>query len=117
MRLKLDSGSKITGVALVRESEETNAETGEIHKTAHMVFLAELHHRSDAIHKALTQRRAFRRRRSDLRYRACRFTNRRPPEGWLAPSLRHRVETTLSWVERLRRWTPVTALSRDALWL
>jgi 5-methylcytosine-specific restriction endonuclease McrA len=114
VRLKLDPGSKTTGIALVREFEETNAETGEIHKIAHVVFLAELHHRGDAIRDALTQRRAFRRRRrANLRYRAKRFNNRRRPEGWLAPSLRHRVETTLSWVERLCRWAPVTALSLE----
>jgi hypothetical protein len=114
VRLKLDPGSKTTGIALVREFEETNAETGEIHKIAHVVFLAELHHRGDAICDALTQRRAFRRRwRANLRYRAKRFNNRRRPEGWLAPSLRHRVETTLSWVGRLRRWVPVTALSLE----
>jgi 5-methylcytosine-specific restriction endonuclease McrA len=114
VRLKLDPGSKTTGIALVREFEETNAETGEIHKIALVVFLAELHHRGDAIRDALTQRRAFRRRRrANLRYRAKRFNNRRRPEGWLAPSLRHRVETTLSWVERLCRWAPVTALSLE----
>jgi 5-methylcytosine-specific restriction endonuclease McrA len=114
VRLKLDPGSKTTGMALVREFEETDAETGEIHKTTHVLFLAQLHHRSEAIREALIARRAFRRRRrSDLRYRACRFANRRRPEGWLAPSLRHRVETTLSWVERLRRWVPVTALSLE----
>jgi 5-methylcytosine-specific restriction endonuclease McrA len=108
VRLKLDPGSKTTGIALVREFEET----GEIHKIAHLVFLAELHHRGAAIRDALTQRRAFRRRRrANLRYRAKRFNNRRRPEGWLVPSLRHRVETTLSWVERLCRWVPVTALS------
>jgi 5-methylcytosine-specific restriction endonuclease McrA len=110
VRLKLDPGSKTTGIALVREFEETS----EIHKIAHVVFLAELHHRGDAIRDALTQRRAFRRRRrANLRYRAKRFNNRRRPEGWLAPSLRHRVETTLSWVERLCRWAPVTALSLE----
>jgi hypothetical protein len=114
VRLKLDPGSKTTGIALVRESKEIDAETGEVRMTAHMLFLAELHHRGHAIRDALTQRRAFRRRRrANLRYRAKRFNNRRCPEGWLAPSLRHRVETTLSWVERLRRWAPVTALSLE----
>ncbi|WP_422664452.1 RRXRR domain-containing protein [Streptomyces mirabilis] len=39
---------------------------------------------------------ARRRRRSgNLRYRAPRFDDRRRPAGWLAPSLRHRVEGTI----------------------
>ena len=31
----------------------------------------------------------------------------------MAPSLRHRVETTLSWVERFRKLAPVTGLSQE----
>jgi 5-methylcytosine-specific restriction endonuclease McrA len=115
VRLKLDPGSKTTGVTLVRESQAVDADTGEVQRSAHVLFLAELVHRGHAIRDALRQRAAFRRRRrcANLRYRAKRFNNRRRPEGWLAPSLRHRVETTLSWVERLCRWAPVTALSLE----
>ena len=110
VRLKLDPGSKTTGIALVRESQEVNADTGQVQRSAHVLFLAELVHRGHAIRDALRQRAAFLRRRrcANLRYRAKRFNNRRRPEGWLAPSLRHRVETTLSWVERLCRWAPLT---------
>lgn len=32
------------------------------------------------------------------------------PDGWLAPSVRHRLETTVSWVDRLSRWAPVRAV-------
>jgi len=115
VRLKLDPGSKTTGVALVREAQEVDADTGKVQRSAHVLFLAELVHRGHAIRDALRQRAAFRRRRrcANLRYRAKRFNNRRRPEGWLAPSLRHRVETILSWVERLCRWAPVTALSLE----
>lgn len=31
----------------------------------------------------------------------------------MAPSLQHRVDTTMAWVKRLQRWAPVTALSRE----
>jgi len=107
VRIKLDPGSRTTGIALVRD--------GETGRTAHVLFLAELHHRGQVIRDALTQRRAFRRRRrtANLRYRAKRFYNRTRPEGWIAPSLRHRIETTVSWVNRLRRWTPVAAISQE----
>jgi 5-methylcytosine-specific restriction endonuclease McrA len=54
-----------------------------------------------------------RRRRGNLRYRPARFDNRDKPKGWLGPSLQHRVDTTMSWVARLRRLVPVTALATE----
>ncbi|WP_155996452.1 RNA-guided endonuclease IscB [Verrucomicrobium sp. 3C] len=105
IRLKLDPGSRTTGLALVREAANG---------TQHALWLAELEHRGSAIRERLATRRAFRRRRrSTLRHRPARFNNRRRPEGWLAPSLRHRVDTTMTWVARLRRLAPVTGLSQE----
>src|SRR5690606_10762641 len=104
VRVKLDPGSKVTGVALVREAPDGQ----------HVLWLGEVQHRGHAIREAMESRRAFRRhRRSKLRYRQPRFDNRTGPQGWLAPSLRHRVDTTLSWVERLRRFAPVEAISME----
>ncbi|EAY56097.1 MAG: putative endonuclease, partial [Leptospirillum rubarum] len=108
VRVKLDPGSKSTGLAVVREEE------GDGKTTAHVLFQAEIHHRGAAIKKKLDQRRAFRRRRrGNLRYRKPRVDNRTRPDGWLPPSLRHRVDTTLSWVDRLRRRVPVTGISQE----
>jgi len=106
LRIKLDPGSKTTGVALVREQEASDLA---------VLSLIDLVHRGRQISEALTQRRAFRRRRrgANLRHRAPRFNNRRKPEGWLAPSMQHRVDTTLTWVTRLQRWAPITALSQE----
>lgn len=100
-RLKLDPGSKTTGLALVAEG------------TGRVVWAGELSHRGQAIRDALLSRRAARqsRRHRKTRYRQPRFDNRRRPEGWLAPSLQHRVETILTWVGRLRRLCPITATS------
>jgi 5-methylcytosine-specific restriction endonuclease McrA len=105
LRLKLDPGSKVTGMALVRESVGGIA----------VLNLFELVHRGRQISEALTARRGFRRRRrgANLRYRAPRFLNRTRPSGWLAPSLMHRVHTTTAWVQRIRRWVPVTTLSSE----
>ena len=114
VRLKLDPGSKTTGMALVREQDSVDEETGEIQRKAVVLMLLELQHRGHAIRDALTQRRAFRRRRrGNLRYRPARFDNRTKPQGWLAPSLQHRVDTTMTWVHRLRGWAPITALSQE----
>ncbi|MGM0553079.1 MAG: RNA-guided endonuclease IscB [Pseudomonadota bacterium] len=105
IRIKIDPGSRTTGMALVREGDDG---------TEHALWLGEIAHRGHVIRDRLAQRRAFRRRRrSQLRHRAPRFDNRTRPAGWLAPSLQHRVDTTMAWVERLRRWAPVTAVSQE----
>lgn len=115
LRLKLDPGSKTTGIALVRETEVTDALTGEIHRSATVLNLMELVHRGRQISEALTARRQMRRRRrGNLRYRAPRFLNRgNKKSGWIAPSLQHRIDTTLAWVKRIGRWAPIAALSSE----
>lgn len=112
LRLKLDPGCKTTGLALVREVESVVPDTGEITRAAAVLSLFELVHRGRQISEALTARcQMRRRRRGNLRYRAPRFDNRTRPAGWLAPFLQHRVDTSTTWVARIRRWAPVTALS------
>jgi len=103
LRVKLDPGSRTTGLALVDDA------TGEV------VFAAELHHRGGAVKKALAARRAVRRSRRGrtTRYRAPRFRNRRRPVGWLAPSLESRVSNVVTWVARLRKLAPINALSME----
>ncbi len=104
--LKLDPGSKTTGVALVRVEQ---TEQGEIH---HAVHLAELSHRGEDVHKSLQQRSCYRRRRrsANLRYRSSRFLNRRRSPGWLPPSLRSRIGNILTWVRRYRQWVPISRI-------
>src|SRR5262245_27830015 len=76
-RLKIDPGSKVTGIAVVQEG------------TARVVFAAEIEHRGARITAALAARRALRRSRRSrkTRYRQPRFDNRRRRQGWLPPSL------------------------------
>jgi 5-methylcytosine-specific restriction endonuclease McrA len=103
LRLKIDPGAKFTGMVLVNDS------AGEV------VFAAELKHRGFAIRDALTSRRQLRRSRRarKTRYRQPRFLNRTRPEGWLAPSLQSRVENIKTWVERLRKLSPIQAISQE----
>lgn len=110
VRIGIDPGSKTTGIAVVRDAPTPPDVEGDERV---VLWMAELTHRGSQVRDALTQRRNGRKRRrsANLRYRAARFDNRTKPAGWLAPSLRHRVETTLSWVTRLRRWAPITAIS------
>ena len=106
LRVKLDPGSKTTGIALVREAQNNGVA---------VLNLFELVHRGKQISEALTARRGHRRmRRSKLRYRAPRFLNRGNQQlGWLAPSLQHRVDTSMAWVNRLGRLAPVSAISTE----
>jgi 5-methylcytosine-specific restriction endonuclease McrA len=106
VRLKLDPGSKATGVALVREGTTPADQT--------VLALIEVEHRGSQIRDALTQRAGFRRRRrGNLRFRPKRYDNRPKPTGWLPPSLQHRVDTIKSWVGRLTRLAPVTAIDQQ----
>lgn len=103
LALKMDPGSKVTGLSLVHQDDERVT----------VMSLMELTHRGATIRDALTQRRAFRHRRRNvnLRHRAPRFMNRTRREGWLAPSLQHRVDTVMSWVRRIRAWAQVESLA------
>ena len=78
-----------------------------------MIWVAELTHRGQRIKDALATRRAIRRNRRQrkTRYRQPRFLNRTRPADWLPLSLRSRVENVLTWVTRLSRICPITALS------
>ncbi len=104
LRIKLDPGSKTTGIAIVNDT------SGEV------VFAAELTHRGEAIKKRLESRRVVRRgrRQRHTRYRQPRFDNRRNKKrGWIPPSLGSRVCNIVTWVKRLRRVCPINALSLE----
>jgi len=105
-RLARDLASHLlytTGIAIVQEGIDR------------VVFAAELAHRGQTIRDALLARCASRRsrRQRHTRYRKPRFLNRKRPAGWLAPSLLHRVQTTETWVARLRRACPISAISME----
>ncbi|QHS09134.1 RNA-guided endonuclease IscB [Sinimarinibacterium sp. NLF-5-8] len=108
--LKINPGSKTTGLAVVREMESQRID--EIETIHAVLWTADLNHRGAAIRKAMERRAGFRRRRrsANLRYRQPRFNNRTRPQGWLAPSLQHRVDTTMAWVTRLRKVTPISGV-------
>lgn len=103
IRIKLDPGSKTTGIALVVE------ETGDV------VFASELTHRGQQVHEALEQRRVLRRgrRNRNTRYRKPRFLNRTRPKGWLPPSLESRLANITTWVQRFTRLASVRAISQE----
>jgi 5-methylcytosine-specific restriction endonuclease McrA len=101
LRLKIDPGAKTTGLAVVNDA------------TGQVVWAGELAHRGEAVKARLDQRRACRRsrRQRHTRYRPARCANRRRHAGWLPPSLESRLANVLTWVDRLRRWCPIGAIS------
>jgi 5-methylcytosine-specific restriction endonuclease McrA len=103
LRVKLDPGSKTTGIALVNDA------------TQQVVWAAEVHHRAQHVKQGLDKRRGCRRsrRQRHTRYREPRFQNRRRPAGWLAPSLDSRVQNIVTWIQRLQRLCPLGAISLE----
>lgn len=102
IELKIDPGSKKTGIALVAHGAEGRK----------VIWAADLRHRGEAIRKSLTSRRAIRRSRRTrkTRYRAPRFDNRTRPKGWLPPSLMSRVGNVRTWAKRLLEFAPITSI-------
>lgn len=100
-QLKIDSGSKTTGLAILQDNK--------------VVWGGELTHRGQTIKNNLESRRSLRRGRRGrkTRYRQPRFLNRAKRKGWLAPSLMHRVLTTMTWVNRLLKVCPIESIAQE----
>ena len=103
LRLKLDPGSKTTGLAVINDA------TGDV------VFAAEIEHRGTAIKHALQHRRVVRRGRRlrKTRYRKPRFDNRSRRTGGIPPSLESRVTNIMTWVKRIMRVGFIGAISLE----
>jgi 5-methylcytosine-specific restriction endonuclease McrA len=104
MEIKLDPGSKTTGVVVTVK--------GAI-RGWFVVMAFELAHRGQAIRKLLAGRSALRhgRRSRKTRYRKARFLNRTRKAGWLPPSLRSRVDNVTALCGKLIRICPITAIA------
>ena len=93
--LGVDAGSVHIGVSATTEKKE--------------LFAAEVVLRTDIV-KKLANRLEMRRTRRNrkTRYRKPRFDNRRRKEGWLAPSVRNKVESHLKVIRLVHSLLPVT---------
>ncbi len=94
--LGIDSGYNHIGFSAVTEKEE--------------LICGEVKLRND-ISELLKERRMYRRiRRSRLRYRKRRFDNRisTKKEGWLAPSIKHKLDSHVRFVDYLKKILPIT---------
>jgi hypothetical protein len=92
--LGVDAGYLHVGLSVVSEREE--------------VFSAELDLLSGQVERN-KERQSYRRtRRNRLRYRAPRFTNRKRKEGWLAPSIQHKLDSHLRMIELIKKILPIS---------
>ena len=99
-RLKIDYGSRHTGLAILNGSK--------------VVGLAQIHHKTN-IKSNMDSRRAMRRTRRNrtTRYRKPRFNNRKRKQGWIPPSLQSRVNNIKNWVNKLHKLCPLTHISYE----
>lgn len=85
--LGVDAGSKIIGLSATTDKQE--------------LFSAEVKLRNDIVDLLSTRRQNRHTRRSRLRYRKPRFLNRKQDKGWLAPSIRNKIDTHLKMVDKI----------------
>ena len=95
--LGVDAGTKHVGFSATTKKKK-------------VLFEAELRLRSDIVEK-LSTRREFRRARRNrkTRYRKSRFLNRTRSKkpGWLAPSVRQKVDCHIHWISKIRNFLPI----------
>ncbi|WP_127085853.1 RNA-guided endonuclease IscB [Dulcicalothrix desertica] len=94
--LGIDAGYQHIGFSAITEKEELIG--GELELL-------------DGVSERITERFKYRRqRRNRLRHRAPRFDNRTREEGWLTPSVQHKLDTHIKIVERIKSILPVTKI-------
>ena len=109
IELKLDPGSRTTGIALVVKGEK---------RGWFCIGAWELGHRGQDVRNGLLSRALLRRGRRSrkTRYREPRFDNRvrttaaGQGKGWLAPSLQSRVGNVIAFARKILRFCPVSEI-------
>lgn len=93
--LGVDSGSKHIGISVTTKDK--------------VLYEADVELRSDIV-ALLSTRRELRssRRNRKTRYRKPRFDNRKRKDGWLAPSVRQKVDSHLTMISKVHKILPVS---------
>lgn len=96
--LGVDSGYTYIGLSAVTEKKE--------------LYSAEVNLRSDIV-KLNSERKTYRMNRRGRRtwYRKPRFLNRKRPEGWLAPSIQHKLDSHIKVVNQVKAILPVSKVN------
>ncbi|NWH06950.1 RNA-guided endonuclease IscB [Desulfobacter latus] len=96
VKLGIDAGYKTIGFSAVSQKDELVS--GEVKL---------LENQSERIRDRAVYRRQ---RRNRKRYRPARFDNRKRKEGWLAPSIQHKLESHIRIVNLIKKIVPVTEI-------
>ena len=93
--LGVDSGSKYIGISVTTRDK--------------VLFESDVELRNDIV-DLLSTRRTLRRSRRNrkLRYRKPRFNNRRRSNGWLAPSVRQKVDSHITMIAKVHKILPIS---------
>ena len=116
-RIKIDPGSKYTGIAVVRNDDDAVA------------FYMQIEHRGEQIVKSLQTRKVIRnhRRQRETEYRRCKYIdhylpqdsnykiNSSRPKGWLPPSVKSVGDNIINWILRLGRLFNLTHCTFEAV--
>ena len=96
--LGIDSGFQNVGLSVITEKEE--------------VFSAEVKLRKDIV-KLNSERRQYRRARRNRKtwYREPRFLNRKKDNGWLAPSIQHKLDSHIKLIDMVKKILPITKIN------
>ena len=99
--LGVDAGYIHVGLSAVSEKKE--------------LCTADVALRTDIV-KLNSERRTYRRSRRNRKtwYRQPRFLNRKKPDGWLAPSIQHKLDSHIKAIDRIRKILPVTDIVIEA---
>lgn len=100
--LGVDAGSKQIGISATTDKE--------------VLFEGEFELRNDIV-ELLSDKRQYRRSRRyrKTRYRKPRFLNRKKPQGWLAPSVQHKVNSHIKVVNFISRLLPITKVTIEVV--
>ena len=101
--LGVDAGSKHIGLSATTKGDNTGAI---------VLYEADVTLRNDVV-ELLSVRREMRRARRNrkTRYRKARFDNRRKGDGWLAPSIREKIDTHLTAIANVHKILPITKIT------
>lgn len=96
--LGIDAGSKHIGVSATTEDK--------------VLYEADVELRNDVVELLATRRENRRARRNrKTRYRKARFDNRRKSNGWLAPSIKEKIDTHLTVIANVHKILPITKIT------
>ncbi len=98
LTLGIDSGYEYIGLSVLTETKE--------------LYSAEVQLRTDMV-KLNSERRMYRRARRSRNtwYRQPRFDNRKKPEGWLASSIQHKMDSHIKLINKVKSILPITRIT------